>query len=249
MNEQIIWYAPIQNPESISTDECITKIEGERLVIGQALSEIGLQTTISEDLEDLRLTLSRVEPKLLLAELCEVELWQGWDLISSLRDQGTVLPVMVISGEQSGERAVAAFKAGGNEYMSKPLHIGEFKSRIQNLLTLTGRRRNLDHLLKIDGLLLDPRRRLVSREGIELKMTPKEFDLLYYLAANLGIVCPRSEILSQVWGYHFQADTNVVDVYIRHIRKKVDQGHRNKLIHTVRGTGYVMRVPEGGTTS
>lgn len=249
MNEQIVWYAPIQNPETIRIDEYITIIERERLVIGRALGEIGLETTISEDLEDLRLTLSRIEPKLLLAELCEVELWQGWDLISSIRDQGTVLPVMVISGEQSGERAVAAFKAGGNEYMSKPLHIGEFKSRIQNLLTLTGRRRNLSNLLKIDGLLLDPSRRLVSREGIELKMTPKEFDLLYYLAANLGIVCPRSEILSQVWGYHFQADTNVVDVYIRHIRKKVDQGHRNKLIHTVRGTGYVMRVPEGGTTS
>lgn len=249
MNEQIIWYTPIQNPENMSSDDYTTRIEKYRLLIKEALGKVGIETTISEDLEDLRLTLSRVEPKLLLAELYEVEKWQGWDLIASIRDRGTVLPVMVISGEHSGDEAVAAFKAGGNEYMSKPLHIGEFMCRIQNLLTLTGRRRNLNDLLKIDSLLLDPSRRLVSREGIEIKMTPKEFELLYYLAANLGNVCSRSEILSQVWGYHFQADTNVVDVYIRHIRKKVDQGHRNKLIHTVRGTGYVMRVPESGTTS
>ncbi len=249
MNEQIVWYAPKQNSENINADEDNKMTEEERIVLVQALLDIGLEALISEDLEDLRLSISKVEPKLLLAELRVVEVWEGWDLITSIRDLGTVLPVMVIASKYSGELAVAAFEAGGNEFMSRPLHIGEFKCRILNLLTLTGRRRSLNHLLKIDGLMLDPSRRLVSRNGIELKMTPKEFDLLYYLAANLGSVCPRNEILSQVWGYKFQADTNVVDVYIRHIRMKVDKGHRNKLIHTVRGTGYVMRVPEGGTTS
>lgn len=133
--------------------------------------------------------------------------------------------------------------------MEKPVHTGEFKRRILNLLKLTGRRRDTVSLLKVDGLLLDPGRRQVSRDGTELKMTPKEFDLLYYLAENLGEVCPRAEILQQVWGYHFHADTNVVDVYIRHLRLKVDKGRRNKLIHTVRGTGYVLRTPESGATS
>lgn len=247
MNEQIVWYAPKQNFANINANEDNEKTEAERIVVEQALLDIGIQTVISTDIEDLRLLLSRLEPKLLLAELQEVEMWEGWDLITSVRDMGTVLPVMVIASEYSGEIAVAAFKAGGNEFMSRPLHIGEFKCRILNLLTLTGRRRDLNHLLKIDGLMLDPSRRFVSRNGIELKMTPKEFDLLYYLAVNLGSVCPRNEILSQVWGYKFQADTNVVDVYIRHIRMKVDKGHRNKLIHTIRGIGYVMRVPEGTT--
>jgi two-component system copper resistance phosphate regulon response regulator CusR len=132
--------------------------------------------------------------------------------------------------------------------MARPVHTGEFKCRVLNLLKLTGRRRGLASLLKVDGLLLDPSRRQVSRDGVELKMTPKEFDLLHYLAVNLGEICPRNEILQQVWGYHFHADTNVVDVYIRHIRMKVDKGHRNKLIHTVRGTGYVLRAPESSAT-
>jgi DNA-binding response OmpR family regulator len=195
--------------------------------------------------------LSREEPVLLLAELCDSSGWVGWNVVSEVREEGAILPVMVISaalaGEQ-GEAAVSAFDAGGNEYMAKPVHTGEFKCRVLNLLKLTGRRRGLASLLKVDGLLLDPSRRQVSRDGIELKMTPKEFDLLYYLAVNLGEICPRDEILQQVWGYHFHADTNVVDVYIRHIRMKIDKGHRNKLIHTVRGTGYVLRAPESGVT-
>ncbi|MNZ55067.1 Transcriptional regulatory protein PrrA [compost metagenome] len=238
--EQIIWYMA----DSSSREE-------DRTVIESVLQDIGLEATKSEDPEDLRLSISKVEPVLLLAELCEVGPWEGWDIISAVRAEGMILPVMVISGEQSesGTGAVSAFSAGGNEYMTKPLHTGEFKHRILNLLTLTGRRRNLNQILRVDGLMLDPSRRFVSRDGIELKMTPKEFDLLYYLAANQGMICSRIEILKEVWGYQFHADTNVVDVYIRHIRLKMDKGHRNKLIHTVRGTGYVMRAPEGGTTS
>ncbi|MEK3943398.1 response regulator transcription factor [Paenibacillus sp. FSL H3-0310] len=239
MSEQMIWYMSAGNGRG----------EEELDAIAKVFNDIGLQITKSEDPEDLRLSISEVEPVLLLADLGEVGTWEGWKIISAVRDEGMILPVMVISEELSGNGAVAAFLAGGNDFMTKPLHTGEFKCRILNLLTLTGRRRNLKYLLKVDGLMLDPSRRLVTREGIELKMTHKEFDLLYYLAANRGIICSREEILKQVWGYQFHADTNVVDVYIRHIRLKIDKGYRNKLIHTVRGTGYVMRVPEGSTTS
>lgn len=239
MNEQIIWY---------KSDACV-RMEEEDAKIERVLNDISLQVIKSEDPEDLRSSISKVEPVLLLADLCEVGEWGGWSMISAIREEGVLLPVFVISGVHSGEGAVSAFSAGGNDYMAKPLHIGEFKSRVLNLLSLTGRRRNLNHLLKVDGLSLDPSRRYVTRDGIELVLTPKEFDLLYYLAANQGIICSRNEILRQVWGYHFQADTNVVDVYIRYIRKKVDKGHKNKLIHTVRGTGYVMRAPEGSTSS
>lgn len=132
--------------------------------------------------------------------------------------------------------------------MERPVHTGEFSCRVVNLLKLTGRRRDTATLLKVDGLVLDPGRRQVSRDGAEVRMTPKEFDLLHYLVVNQGEVCPRDEILRQVWGYHFHPDTNVVDVYIRHIRSKVDKGRRTKLIHTVRGAGYVLRVPESGSS-
>ncbi|AIQ47596.1 hypothetical protein R70723_18140 [Paenibacillus sp. FSL R7-0273] len=211
----------------------------------ELLSELGLQTAISEDPGDLRLLLDRVRPVLLLAEISDAGAWPGWDIISEYRSQGVFIPVMVISAEGGSEEAVAVFEAGGNEYMKRPLHAGEFRCRVMNLLWLTGRRRGLEALIKIDGLMLDSSRRLVSRDGVQINLTPKEFDLLHYLAVHQGEVSPREEILKHVWGYHFHADTNVVDVYIRHIRLKVDKGHRSKLIHTVRGTGYMLKAPEG----
>ncbi len=244
VNEIIAWFIPRQ-PADISETLETSRDREERIKLQLTLEELGVQTAISEDLEDLRLLLSRVEPVLLIADLNHAAAWAGWSLVSDLREQGKQLTVMVISDGMYGEEAAAAFEAGGNEYMVKPVHSGEFKCRVDNLMRLTGRRRGLSSRLKVDGLILDPTRRMVLRDGTELKMTPKEFDLLYYLAVHMGEVCPREEILKQVWGYHFHPDTNVVDVYIRHIRLKVDKGHKNKLIHTVRGTGYVLRAPEG----
>lgn len=236
MNEIVAWFkGDTSQAEGVNREQ-----------IEELFSELGLQTEISEDPEDLRLLLTRIRPVLLLAETSDAGVWQGWDIITEYRSQGSFMPVMVIAGEGGSEDTVAVFEAGGNEYMKSPLHTGEFRCRVMNLLWLTGRRRGLESFIKIDGLMLDSSRRLVSRDGARLSLTPKEFDLLYYLAAHQGEICPRDEILRHVWGYHFHADTNVVDVYIRHIRIKVDKGYRNKLIHTVRGTGYMLRAPDGG---
>ncbi|MDQ0194853.1 response regulator transcription factor [Paenibacillus wynnii] len=238
MNERLVWFTP----GLMKRDE-----EENRNQI-QVVFDIGLTITTCENIEDLHEILSRIKPILLLVEVNNPKGWTGWNVISSLRKQGEIIPVMVISDEGSSIKAVWTFESGGNEYMSKPLHVGEFKCRILNLLELSGKRRGLGNLLKIDSLILDPNHRHVSREGKELKMTPKEFELLYYLAVNQENICPRDEILKKVWGYHFDTNTNVVDVYIRHIRAKVDKGYRNKLIHTVRGTGYVLRAPVNDAT-
>lgn len=242
MNELIAWYAPAPDTEDR---------EASRAGLAEALRGLGMITARCEDPESLRIVLSSGEPVLLIAELDDPGGWAGWEEVAAARKEGMRLPVMVITGPSGarGQAAVTVFEAGGNECMERPVHTGEFGCRILNLLKLTGRRRDTASLLKVDGLILDPGRRQVSRDGAELRMTPKEFDLLLYLAVNQGEVCPREEILRQVWGYHFQADTNVVDVYIRHLRMKVDKGRRTKLIHTVRGTGYVLRVPESGTSS
>nr|WP_274528531.1 response regulator transcription factor [Paenibacillus piscarius] len=237
----IAWYAPASDPAGR---------EASRTGLEEGLRSLGMTTARSEDPESLRFVLSSGEPVLLVAELDDPGEWAGWEEVSAARRQGMRLPVIVITGpsEARGEAAVTVFEAGGNECMERPVHTGEFACRVMNLLKLTGRRRDTGTLLKAGGLVLDPRRRQVSRDGAEVRMTPKEFDLLQYLVMNQGEVCPRDEILRQVWGYHFHADTNVVDVYIRHLRTKVDKGRRTKLIHTVRGTGYVLRVPESGTS-
>lgn len=242
MNELIAWYAP--SPDAGDR-------EAGRAGLEEALRSLGMTIARSEDLESLRFVLSSGEPVLLLAELDDPGGWTGWEEVSAARKEGMKLPVLVITGPSAAREraAVTVFEAGGNECMERPVHTVEFGCRVLNLLKLTGRRKDTATLLKVDGLVLDPGRRQVSRDGAEVRMTPKEFDLLYYLAVNQGEVCPRDEILRQVWGYHFHADTNVVDVYIRHIRMKVDKGRRTKLIHTVRGTGYVLRAPESGATS
>lgn len=176
MNEVIAWYVPGPDPGGQETAEERSRREEGHAELEAAIRELGMKTAISADLEDLRLLLSNRGPVLLLAELCEPGEWSGWRVVSEMREEGMVLPVMVISGGNEGERgpaAVSAFEAGGNEYMVRPVHTGEFKCRVLNLLKLTGRRRGAASLLRVDGLLLDPSRRQVSRDGIELKMTPR----------------------------------------------------------------------------
>ncbi|WP_410510985.1 response regulator transcription factor [Paenibacillus sp. BR2-3] len=243
MNERIIWFTPKWEGVNDISAKDDGWAEKKRMAADRLLFDVGLEMAISTDLKDLRLQLSRDESVLLVAEIRNAGEWTGWEEIYALREKGRQLPVMVISEGGGPEVAVAVFEAGGNEYMDKPLHPEEFRCRIRNLLSLTGRRRLGNHVLKIDGLVLEPTRRHVSRDGQEMKLTPKEFDLLHYLVSNAGEICLREEILSRVWGYQFHADTNVVDVYIRHLRTKLDKGYRNKLIHTVRGAGYVLRAP------
>lgn len=248
MNEVIVWFQERHSPEGNggSQEQVQRKEEQER--IRQALLGAGLQMTRSEEPEDLRSLFTGGEPALLLAELNAIRTWAGWEIVAELREQGIELPVFVISDAAPGEGTVEAFKAGANDYLMSPVYTEELLWRIMNLLMLSGRRRRMSHLLRIDGLVLDPGRRHVNRDGREVKLTGKEFDLLYYLAVHAGQICPRTEILRQVWGYHFDADTNVVDVYIRHLRLKVDKGCRVKLIHTVRGSGYVLRASPGDAT-
>jgi two-component system, OmpR family, copper resistance phosphate regulon response regulator CusR len=243
LNETIIWFVP--RWENGSDKSAIDEdwAEKKRITAGKLLEDIGLDISVSTDLKDLRIQLSQGEPVLVVAEITDAGAWAGWEEIITARDMGRQLPVIVISVGGGPDAAVAVFEAGGNDYMDKPLHPEEFRCRVRNLLSLTGKRRLGNYVLKIGGLILEPTRRHVIREGQEMELTPKEFDLLHYLATNAGEICLREEILSRVWGYQFPTDTNVVDVYIRHLRAKVDKGYRHKLIHTVRGAGYVLRAP------
>lgn len=194
------------------------------------------------DEEQLAARFAEAPPALFISEFDGRDGWPGKKQAAAARDEGVLLPVLLVGSISGGEAAVKAFASGANEYMPVPLHQGELICRILNLLQLSGRR-SRKGLLRVDALLLDPGRRQVSREGRDIPMTPKEFDLLYFLAEREGAVCSREDILREVWGYQFQADTNVVDVYIRHIRLKVDKGFREKLIHTRRGSGYMMKAP------
>ncbi|WP_052410242.1 winged helix-turn-helix domain-containing protein [Paenibacillus durus] len=242
MDEIIIWFFP-EGKEGRDFQGSAQKTVNERASIERALHDTGLTVVRFTDAESLRDRLGQRDAALLLAEIPEGGQWEAWNTVASVRENGKYLPVLVISGLRGGDAAEAAFQAGANDYMAYPLHPGELRCRIENLLTLTSRRR-ASGTLKLDGLTLEPSRRRAVRDGRDLQLTAKEFALLYYLVANSGEICSRENILRHVWGYHFHADTNVTDVYIRHLRLKVDKGHRQKLIHTVRGAGYVVKAPE-----
>ncbi|MDT3424686.1 two-component system copper resistance phosphate regulon response regulator CusR [Paenibacillus forsythiae] len=242
MDESIIWFFP-EGKEEHEVQRASHEPASGRAVIKSALHDTGLSVVEITDMESLRERLAQREAALLLAELPDGGSWEGWDRIANARENGNDLPVLVISGLQGGEAAEAAFRAGANDYMAHPLHPGELRCRVENLLALTKRRR-AGGTLKLGGLRLEPSRRRAVRDGRDLKLTAKEFALLYYLVANSGEICSREDILRHVWGYHFHAGTNVTDVYIRHLRLKVDKGHRQKLIHTVRGAGYVVKAPD-----
>ncbi|MNB75985.1 Transcriptional activator protein CopR [compost metagenome] len=250
MNENIIWYTgerarderitagKDEHPETIGKE-----ISPETSLIIQVLDDIGMHVLTCSQTEQLGEILKHGDASLLLVQLEDVPSWEGWRVVDTAREDGIRLPVLAISGASGGDAAEASLKSGANDYMAYPLHEGELAARVMNLLELAGLR-SRQSVLKIGGLVLDRPRRCAMREGRNLQLTSKEFALLYFLAENCGEVCSREMILRRVWGYHFHAGTNVVDVYIRHLRVKVDKGHRQKLIHTVRGAGYVVRAPD-----
>ncbi|MCM2999082.1 response regulator transcription factor [Paenibacillus cellulositrophicus] len=160
-----------------------------------------------------------------------------------LREQkGRRFPTVVLTPSDMDQPVSKLFRAGANDVLKKPTDTDELLARIRNLLSLFGLiEEQYGQTVTIADLDIDPKSRTVTRGGIPIELTAKEYDLLLYLARHVNQVCSREDILKYVWEFEFHMVTNVVDVYIRHLRKKVDRGFKKKLIHTVRGVGYIIK--------
>lgn len=164
----------------------------------------------------------------------------GWQLLARLRRAGQALPVLFLTARDHVEDRVKGLELGADDYLVKPFAFAELLARVRTLLRRgTGRGQDLQHLRAVD-LELDLLRRRVSRGGRHIDLTAKEFALLELLLRRQGEVLPRSLIASQIWDMNFDSDTNVIDVAIRRLRAKIDDGFEPKLIRTVRGMGYVL---------
>lgn len=160
-------------------------------------------------------------------------------------NQGNVTPILVIIPEASPQRVIDWLDFGANDVMEEPLHPKVMLARIRSLLRLfASASYDGEEIIVVQDLKINLRSRRVSRAGQYLNLTPKEYELLEYLATHLNEACTRSDILREVWGYDFAMDTNVVDVYIKHLRGKVDKGKDVKLIQTVRGLDICYTVNE-----
>jgi two-component system copper resistance phosphate regulon response regulator CusR len=163
----------------------------------------------------------------------------GMDVLQSLRARGFERPVLVLTAQDAVDAKVATLRAGADDYVTKPFAFEELLARVE---ALSRRPRALaSPVLRVGDLEIDQATRTVRRAGLPIEMTPKEYTVLEYLARHAGRVMSRTLITEYAWGYHFDPGTNIVDVVINHLRKKVDAGHARKLITTVRGVGYVLK--------
>lgn len=163
----------------------------------------------------------------------------GFAVLRALRGAGKNTPVLFLTARDSVQDRVAGLDSGANDYLVKPFSVEELLARIRAMTrTAFG---VSDSLLSVGDLTMDTAAKVVKRGGKEIPLSAKEYALLEYLMHNAGIVLSREKIENHIWNFDYEGGTNVVDVYIRYLRKKIDEGYDKKLIHTVRGRGYVLR--------
>ena len=165
----------------------------------------------------------------------------GLSVLQQVRQANVTTPVLLLTVRATIEDKVLGLDAGADDYLTKPFAFEEFVARVRALLRR--RAETAPPILQVADLALDPARRAVSRGAKKIELTPREFTLLDYFMRNPGRVLTRTMIANRVWDYTFDSTTNVIDVYVNYLRKKIDTGHDTKLLHTVRGVGYVMKVP------
>lgn len=166
----------------------------------------------------------------------------GLSLIRSLREQGKDTPVLILSALGQVDDRVKGLRAGGDDYVAKPYAFSELLARVEVLARRKAVKPNQEEtVLTVGDLMLDRLSRRVTRGGEEIVLQPREFRLLEYLMKHAGQVVTRTMLLEGVWDYHFDPQTNVIDVHVSRLRGKIDRGSERPLIQTVRGAGYVIR--------
>jgi len=163
----------------------------------------------------------------------------GLEILSRLRDQGRDTPIILLTAMDAVDDRVAGLNKGADDYLTKPFAFSELLARVRVLLRRG--KAEVKTTLQISDLTLDLVSHNVNRGGDEIELTGKEYSLLEYFMRNQEKVLTRTMIAEHVWDYNFDTFTNVIDVYINHLRKKIDKGRESKLLHTLRGVGYIMK--------
>jgi DNA-binding response OmpR family regulator len=164
----------------------------------------------------------------------------GLEVLRRLRKSSAV-PVIMLTARDAVMDKVTGLDMGADDYVTKPFSIEELLARIRAALRKQSAQKQESGLLECGGLTVDVSRHRVTRDGKDIELTGREFSLLQYFMENKTIVLTRDQLLEKVWGYEYLGETNVVDVYVRYLRGKIDDGFDRKLLQTVRGVGYVLR--------
>ncbi len=163
----------------------------------------------------------------------------GYTVLRHLRSTGSTTPVLFLTARDAVSDRVKGLDSGANDYLVKPFSFEELMARLRAMMRVSfGVAGNI---LAVGDLTMDVAAHVVKRGGKEISLSAKEYELLEYMMHNRGVVLSREKIEDHIWNFDYEGGTNVVDVYISYLRKKIDGGHEGKLIHTVRGRGYVLR--------
>jgi len=219
----------------------ILVVEDDRTVgqyVLRGLQEQGFQADLVADGGEALTATSHTPYDLLILDL-RLPGMTGFEVLRTLRDRGNTTPILVLTAQDSVDFKVQALRAGADDYVTKPFSFEELLARVEAL----GRRPKqiAPRALTVGDLELDLGSREVTRAGRRIDLTPKEYAVLEYLMRHAGRVMSRTLITEYAWDYHFDPGTNIVDVVINRLRKKVDADSATRLIHTVRGVGYVVK--------
>lgn len=163
----------------------------------------------------------------------------GLEILSFIRNKNNLTPVLILTTKDSIEDKVKGLDLGADDYMVKPFAFEELSARIRVLIRRDSKQ--AQHIYQIADLILDDKTKTVTRNNLPVSLSSKEYTLLFYLLIHKGQVLSRETLNQHIWNYDYDGNSNIIDVYIRYLRKKIDEGHAIKLIHTIRGQGYVIR--------
>ena len=207
--------------------------------LAKALREIGAVVDRAADGKE-GLLLAATEPYDVLVVDRMLPGLDGLSIVRTLRASGNAVPALILSALGDVDDRVAGLRAGGDDYLVKPFAFSELQARIEALLR-RARPTTVETTLRVGDLAMDLLAREVRRGGRHIDLQPREFRLLEYLMRHAGQVVSRTMLLENVWDYHFDPQTNVVDVHVSRLRRKLEAGFDAPLLHTVRGAGYMLR--------
>jgi len=166
--------------------------------------------------------------------------FDGFEVIKRIRAKKNKVPILLLTARDNIDDKVKGLDYGADDYLVKPFIFEELMARIRVLLRRNSG--NADNVITVANLKVDLDAKTVFRDGVLIKLSGREYSILEYLIRNKGKILPRERIEDHIWNYEYEGGTNVIDVYIRYLRKKIDDSYTPKLIHTIRGLGYVLRV-------
>lgn len=212
-------------------------------LVASALRFDGYEAVTADNGHSALAAVAEYDPDLVVLDVMMPGL-DGHAVLQHLRSAGSVVPVIFLTARDAANDRVAGLRSGADDYVVKPFSVEELLARVNAVLRRTQAEQDRDGVLRVADLELDENSHEVTRAGEEVHLTATEFELLRYLMRNERVVLSKAQILDRVWKYDFQGQSNIVELYIGYLRKKIDH-IEPKLIHTVRGAGYVVKAPRG----